>query len=620
MSTSEGSKIRMLSTHVANQIAAGEVVERPAAAVKELLENAIDAGASRIDLVITAGGRKLISIADNGVGMNRDDAIMAPERQATSKISSLEDIEQITTLGFRGEALASIASVSRFTLRTRRQQDLSGTEVTIVGGKLQDVTDCGCPAGTCIEVRDLFFNVPARRNFLRAYVTEQAHIRNIFIIQAIAYPQIAFSLKCDGDLIHQLPAAASLHDRILDLQGEDDFNRLVPVDSTVHDIHIYGFAGLPNWTRGDRNGQFIYINHRAAIAPVVLAAITEAYPKLEENRKPILYLFIDLAPDQVDVNVHPTKREVRFRNLAQIREAVITAITSAFSQAGIFSSPPTPSTPSTFSDSPQNTPSWTPPAPIPTPSFPPATIPPSAPVRPAPTFDFSPSPKAAFTATPSASTQPSPTTDSADFPETVVQMPSGSPWTQFRILGRLSPGYIVLETNDGYTLVDPSAAHERVLYEKLRGLSEQSERLSQALLIPQTIEMKPLDHRRVESVLPTLTEMGFEIHPFGKDAFIVQAVPDILSATSCEAILLDTAQALEDAPHGHRKHEKWREELVAKAASRAAVRTAGSLSPKELHAIIMDLAACEMPYTSPSGRPTMLFTSFRELHRRFGHS
>ena len=239
----EGSKIRLLSANVANKIAAGEVVERPASVVKELLENAVDAGATRVDIVVTAGGRNLISVSDDGSGMPRDDAIMAVERQATSKISDVDDIEHISTLGFRGEALASIASVSRFTLRTRTRANDVGTEVTISGGKMQDVKECGCPEGTTIEVRDLFFNVPARRKFLRAYQTEQAHIRNTFVVQSIAYPNIAMSLKSDGDYAYRLPAAETLHDRLIDIVGHEELERMVPVDLEPRGIHVHGYAG-----------------------------------------------------------------------------------------------------------------------------------------------------------------------------------------------------------------------------------------------------------------------------------------------------------------------------------------------------------------------------------------
>ena len=624
MSTTEGSKIRMLSTTVANKIAAGEVVERPAAAVKELLENALDAGATRIDVVVTAGGRKLISVADNGSGMNRDDAIMAPERQATSKIREVDDIEHIATLGFRGEALASIASVSRFTLSTRRPADDFGTEVTIIGGTMMDVKDCGCPPGTCIEARDLFFNVPARRNFLRSFQTEQAYIRNMFVIHAIAYPHIAMSLKCDGDVAYQLAPAESLHDRLLELIGHEELERLVPVDTTLGLVHVHGYAGIPTWTRADRNGQYVYINNRPATAPAIQNAINQAYPHLDNDRKPVLYLFIDLPPEQVDVNVHPTKREVRFRCIADVRDAVIAALTAALNRSGT----PMPANPAALPHEPDRgtvptmppPPAWNQLGTSPTPTFssfrmPPAETHPAAspPVRPAPSFPFeAPSPET-FGGAPFTPASASEESEGG----LIIEIPSGAPWTRFRVVGRLSTGYALLETNDGYTVLDPAAAHERVLYEKLMGLAGDAHPASQRLLIPQTVELKPLDSRRIENILPILQEMGFGIEPFGKDTFVIDSLPDIIADVSCDAVLLDTATALEEAGN-KRGRERWREEIVAKAASRAAVRTCRALSPKELNAIILDLAICSMPYTSPTGRPTMIYTSFRELDRRFG--
>lgn len=614
----------MLSTHVANKIAAGEVVERPASVVKELLENALDAGATRLDIVITAGGRKLVSVADNGSGMNRDDAIMAPERQATSKIKDVDDIEHIATLGFRGEALASIASVSRFTLSTRRHEDDFGTEVTLAGGKMLDVKDCGCPPGTCIEVRDLFFNVPARRNFLRSFQTEQAYIRNTFLVHAIAHPHVAMSLKCDGEMAYQLAPCETLHDRIMEIAGHEEMDRLVPLDYTLGVVRVFGYAGIPSWTRTDRNGQRIYINRRPATAPVVQHAISEAYPKLEGERKPIIYLFIDLPPEHVDVNVHPTKREVRFRNATEVRDTVIAAISKALNRSAaplpaVDNAPapypegpsaPNRATPGGFASMPA---SW---GGSPSTAFrmpaPDIIAAASPPVRPAPSFQFE---------TPSSETfsGPSPIPPHSEPNEegAIITMPSGAPWTRFRIIGRLSTGYAILETNDGYTVLDPAAAHERVLYEKLTGESGSTPCASQRLLIPQSVDMKPLDFRRIENILPVLHEMGFGIEPFGKETFIVDAMPDVLSTASCEAVLIDTATAFEEAGT-KRSQDHWRQELIAKAASRAAVRTTRPLSPQELTSIIVELAGCNMPYTSPSGRPTMIYTSFRELDRRFG--
>ncbi len=620
----EGSKIRLLSTNVANKIAAGEVVERPASVVKELVENSIDAGAKRIDVEVTAGGRNLISISDDGSGMSRDDAIMSTERQATSKIKDVDDIERISTLGFRGEALASIASVSRFTVKTRTSSSNIGTEITIAGGKMLDVKDCGCPEGTTIEVRDLFFNVPARRKFLRSYQTELAHIRNTFIIQAIAHPNLAFSLKNDGDYTYHLAAAESLRDRILDVIGYEEIERMLPVDFTAGNIHVHGFAGTPNWTRTDNLGLRVFINRRPATAPFLQVAIRQAYPRLEENKRPVVYLFIDLPPTDVDVNVHPTKREVRFRHIGNVRDAVIAALSSSLSSSGIQTGVPEaggesadenvwPSVPQHDVPKAQrenrseafNTDKFQPTSSV--------SIPWTAqPVRPAPRLQIDTTGKSSF---PDPASVPYPHHKNTD--ETFIEAPEGAPWIRFRIIGQLASGFVLLETEDGYTVLDPAAAHERVIYEKLLSYTAQTAEASQRLLIPQTVHLSPLDANRIEKIIPVLEEMGFCIELFGKDTFKIDSMPAPISSAPCEAVLINTANALEEAGT-KRGRNKWKEEIVAKAASRTAVSTAKPLSGRELMSIISQLTQCEMPYTSPSGRPTMIYTSNRELNRRFG--
>ena len=657
----------MLTTHVANKIAAGEVVERPASVLKELLENSLDAGATRVDVAATAGGRKLISVADNGCGMNRDDALMAPERQATSKIQDVDDIEKIDTFGFRGEALASIAAVSRFTLCTRRQGDDCGTEITIAGGRMLDVKDCGCPAGTLIEVRDLFFNVPARRNFLRAFQTEQAHIRNIFVLHAVANPGVAMSLKLDGDLVHQLAPCENLLDRIRELFGAEEADVLLGVDHSAGRIRVFGYAGVPAFSRNDRGGQRVYVNRRPATAATVQAAISAAYPRMDGERKPVVFLFIDLPPEQVDVNVHPTKREVRFRNNFEVRDAVIAALrkalgaasedgalggaafggsvgngigsgigsggeSGAFDENGFHSAPcstpfnmPPCASPYSAPYSPHNAPHNAPP-PIPRRfDFPPH--------NPSETRSFGAGFGAGFgtgfgagsnrvAATPGfspadASGAAAGDSDAPD--EAFVSAPSGAPWARFRVVGRLAPGFVLLETDDGLVVLDPSAAHERVIYERLVGKldADGARAASQPLLFPQTVEMAPLDFRRIEAVLPELRELGFGIDPLEKKAFLIDALPGIVSAAPCREILLDIAEAFEQAGP-RRGKEKLHEELIAKAASKAAVRVAGALSGAALCAIISDLVRCEMPYASPAGRATMHLVSFNELNRRFG--
>lgn len=642
MSNDSPSVIRMLPLDVANKIAAGEVVERPASVVKELMENAIDAGATRIDLTVTAGGRKLVSVADNGSGMCRDDALMAPERQATSKIRTIEDVEKIATMGFRGEALASIASVSRFTLRTRRAEDDAGTEVVILGGTTTDVRDCGTPPGTVIEVRDLFYNVPARRAFLRSFQTEQAHVRSMFLVHAIAWPNLALSLVCDGDPVYKLRPAATLLERLRDLFGETFMEAFVPVDYKSGDLHVHGFTGLPSNTRSDYQGQYVFVNGRPSTAPVIQAAIREAYPRLEQGRRPVTFLFIDLPPEQVDVNVHPTKREVRFRATGAVRDAVLFALDHALKgtpvtmpdDIGGFGAPSETVPPATPAPAPQAAPA-APLAPEPFQTafafkpiddrtFRPAGAPADPPPENKPVSADSPFTPlvlpgaAAPTAKPVAPVVPPSPPSAPVAPSGYSADPPAAPWTKFRLVGCLSSGYALLETEGGYTVVDPSAAHERVLYERLLRNTAAAESPSQTLLLPQTVEMAPLDAQRIRTCLPILADMGFEIEDFGGDSFLVQSMPEALAGSDAKAILEETAQALEEAgPAKGRKH--WKEEIVAATASKSAVRTRKPLDERELVPILMELAACRMPYATSDGRPTMIYTSLRELNRKFGH-
>ncbi|MDD4018479.1 MAG: DNA mismatch repair endonuclease MutL [Kiritimatiellae bacterium] len=593
--------VRLLPIHVANKIAAGEVVERPASVVKELLENAIDAGASRIDVTVTAGGRKLIEVRDNGCGMGRDDALLSIERQATSKIRDVDDIEQIDTLGFRGEAIPSIASVSRFLLKTRRQESEAGTELSVTGGSLQDVREVGVPVGTTIEVRDLFFNVPARRKFLRAYQTEQAHIRSAFTLHALAHPELGVSLTADGREIVRLPQGATLEERVRDLFGAEFCAGLRPVGKTVNGVRVSGFAGLPNITRNDRSEQYVFINRRPATAPVIAYALREAYPPLEGDRKPIILLFVELPPDQVDVNVHPTKREVRFRRPADVREALILAIGEALGvkrQAAVVAPPPPPEAPASLRTLVPEA-AAKPPAAFP---YPADTLPPSSSIpHPA---SFSPPP---LPAVPTGSGLP-----------LFAAPEDGSPWRWCRVLGQVANRYLLLETDGGYVTVDPCAARERVLYERLMsGRRADGQTVSQQLLLPETVQLAPADAARLRKYLPVVQEMGFGIVDFGSDHFLVEALPEILGGVSCRELLGNIAHDLENAGT-RRGSEKWREELVAKAACRTASGGTGTLSNEEAEQLVTALAATRMPYTCPRGRPTMIFTSYRELERKFG--
>jgi DNA mismatch repair protein MutL len=620
--------IRLLPVQVANKIAAGEVVERPASAVKELVENALDAGAAHIEVLVTAGGRKLIEVRDDGLGMNRDDALLCIERQATSKLRDVDDIERIATLGFRGEALPSIASVSRFTLATCRRGETVGTELTVIGGRLQDVKDAGVPPGTTVAVRDLFFNVPARRKFLRAYETEQAHIRTVFILHALAHPEAGMLLKADGREVYRLPAGSSLEDRVRDLFGAEFVAALRPVDRTIGGVRVHGFAGLPTFTRADRTEQYIFVNRRPASAAVIPYALREAYPPLETDRKPVVLLFVELDPELVDVNVHPTKKEVRFRRPADVREAIIAAVSGALGHTPRRTLAPPAANESAALPSLPAPPRENPAQPLPWPlergtrSTECGASSAECGVRSAESGaqgekrDVSDA-KSGTSASDSAFRVPH---SALDTPQSAFHTPQSdaSPWKWCRVLGQIGGLYVLLETDAGYVVLDPRAAHERVLYERLLEAEKSGAVKSQRLLLPETVKLPPEDATRVRRHLALLQSMGFGVDDFGDDHFVIDALPEEVRAAPRRELLLDIAHDLETAG-ARRGSEKWREEAVVRAACRTAVAGRQSeLAPQELTQLVSDLARCRMPYTCPRGRPTMILTPYRELARKFG--
>ena len=593
-------KIRVLPVHVANKIAAGEVVERPASVLKELVENALDAGATQLDVSVTAGGRKLIAVNDNGCGMNRDDALLCIEAQATSKIQDVDDIEHIDTLGFRGEALAVIASVSRFKLTTCESDDEVGTEVTVAGGKIQDVRDVGCPVGTRIEVRDLFFNVPARRKFLRTHQTELAHVRSGFMVQALACPRAGLCLNVDGREIYRLAGEGEFEDRLCDLFGPEYSENLVPVRHEGGSLTISGYISQPAWSRADRDEQFIYVNRRATSAALIGYAIREAYRTcMPKDRHPAVFLHVGIDPGQVDVNVHPTKREVCFRKPGEVRDVLIAAMDSALGSNG------TPGFTGTLQSEPKTRPGGT-------------GIQmrienlPETPVFHYPRAQHVPADDGGMAFAPQNDAPPASKVAPADEDNTF-----DSPWSWCRVVGLVGGKFVVLETEDGYIVMDPRAAHERVLYERFLADVAKDKVSSQSMLIPETVELQPRDALRVRKQVDLLKSMGFGVSEFGGDAFVVDAMPAYFSDASSTSLLLEVAAGLETA--GARKGQgRWREEAVAKAACHAAVNSRDKLKREEIEQLVVDLARTAMPYTCPRGRPTLIFTSFKELGNKFG--
>lgn len=593
-------RIQVLADEVINKIAAGEVVDRPASVLKELMENALDAGATSIEVELVAGGRTAVVVADDGSGMSRDDALLSVERHATSKIRDVHDIEHVATLGFRGEALAAIASVSRFTLSTRPAAADAGTELVISGGRMLEVRETGAPAGTTIAVRNLFFNVPARRKFLRTEQTEMAHARQIFLLYALSHPEVALRLRVDDREVYQLSGGASLEERVRALFGPDLLAGLRPVQGSGEGVRVRGLASLPQVTRGDRSEQYIFVNGRPASAPVVGHAVQEAYQALiPRGRYPVLFLFLEVDPGDVDVNVHPTKKEVRFRQSSAIRDALINALRSAVT----LTAPGQAAAVGAVREF-LGTAKTTPLLEVPDlPSLPAFSYPRLAPPGEAPRPN-APPPMADERAVPDA-----PAADQTDSRQ--------APWSWCRILGQVGGLYVVLETEDGLILMDPHAAHERINFERfMRELKAHTVK-AQGLLQPETIDLPPERALTVRRNLELLQHMGFGISEFGGDTFIVDAMPLCLGPASARSVLADVAATL-DQGGARGGTERWAEDQVAMAACKASVKARDRLTLQEIEQLVLDLARAEMPYTCPHGRPTLIFMGFQELRRKFG--
>ena len=606
--------IRVLPLHVANKIAAGEVVERPASVVKELVENAIDAGARTIRITISQGGRKLVAVQDDGCGMTRDDAVLSLERQATSKILDVNDIEEIDTLGFRGEAIPSIASVSRFTITTRRRDSDEGTLVQVNAGELAEVRSAGCPPGTLVEVRDLFCNVPARRKFLRAYVTEENHVKQVFTVHALAHPSIGFSLTVDGRELYRLAPSAAISDRVLDLFGRDFTAELLQIpDDGNGGVRVTGYVERPNLNQPTRRDQYVFVNGRPATAASISYALREAYPRRPGDVRPAVILFIDLPPNQVDVNVHPTKREVRFRDNSAVKMAITTAIERALRTQTSVSAPAVP-----IAD--HSTP------PSPAPAVAPEAIqsaehlsvqPTIKPETPAPTPAPLPAPFLAPTA--AVADKPSAAPIAAPVQVEFAVAPDSTasrPWKWFRYLAQTARGFLLLETDAGLVTVNPRAARERIVYERLVASSAASDAASQTLLIPETIHLSPGDAARLTAALPAVRSMGFAVEPFGRDTFKVDAVPQLLGGLSAGAVLSTIARDL--AESGTRRGgARWREELIAKSVAKSYAGASRAVTEEGAVQLVEDLCAARMPYICPRGKPTLFFISNQELNRKF---
>ena len=612
--------VRVLPLHVANKIAAGEVVERPASVVKELVENALDAGARKISVSVTQGGRKLIAVQDDGCGMTKDDAVLSLERQATSKIRDVTDIEKIDTLGFRGEAIPSIAAVSRFTLTTRRADDDEGTLIQVNAGILAEVRTAGCPPGTLVEVRDLFCNVPARRKFLRAYATEESHVREVFTVHALAHPSVGFSLSVDGRELYRLAPADNLADRIRELFGDEFLANALTLGGNQtfghSNIHVSGLIEMPNLSTPTRRDQYVFVNGRPATSASIAYALREAYQRRAGDTRPAAVIFIELPPNQVDVNVHPTKREVRFRDNVAVKSAIMEAIGEALTNR-----PATAALPNGDCSS-EHSSIATSEHPSPAASSSPkagqelsandqmlrhldapmnSRIPAQAPLK---------------RDCPAASPVPQPVPVETEF----VLSDDGKrskPWQWFKFLAQSASGYLLVETDSGIVTINPHAARERIAYEKLLQTSNAKPQTSnvQPLLIPETVHLSPVNAARIKASLPTIVAMGFQLEEFGRDTFKIDAVPQLIGSLSPSAILSTIAGDLSES--GAKRGDRWREELIAKSIAKSFAGASLVLTEDGAIQLVEELCLCRMPYVCPRGKPVMIFTSTRELDRKF---
>jgi DNA mismatch repair protein MutL len=600
------SRIHLLPETVASQVAAGEVVERPASVIKELVENSLDAGATKIEVAIRRGGISYLRVTDDGHGMDRDDALLCLERHATSKIRSGADLSAIRTLGFRGEALPSIASVSRFRLATREHQALAGTEVIVNGGTIETVRDGGDAPGTQIEVRSLFFNLPARRKFLRTENTEAHHIEHQLHVQAIGHPQTGFTYIQDERLVYQLPPTRSLLERIRNLCGAALANELLEVPEFERDgLRVAGYIGRAGFSRSSRQQQLIFLNGRAVENSTLNFALREGYhTALMKGQHPVTFLFLDLDPAAVDVNVHPAKREVRFRDGSSVRDILCEAIRRTLESDR-------KDWTSAFRNSPPSAPEPSSAPPVPPSALAPDESPPLIPEREqhALRHDWS-------------ELQPSPLPPQSAEPERTYTPPPEPPPApgsaiDFKILGVLGKLYVLMENSTGLVLVDQHAAHERILFEEMRHRMETQGVPTQRLLLPLTLQVTPKDADWIMRHLELLQRAGLALEPFGPGSFKIDALPTFLRPSDPSQLLHDVIDELRDTS-AQTSRLRLGEDMIAKTVCRHAVKANDVLREPELVRLIQDLLACDLPYCCPHGRPTMIQISYGELEKKFG--
>ena len=596
------SKIRVLTEGTINKIAAGEVIENPSSVVKELVENSLDAGASEITVEIHGGGRQLIRVTDNGCGMTADDALLCLERHATSKIKDVEDLQHLETMGFRGEAIPSIAAVSKFTLLTcpMETESAQGICLRVEGGHILDYSPASCPKGTKVEIKNLFYNVPVRKKFQRSPAYDNQETLKILSHLALGYPQIKFSLISNQEILlsTKKPTTEDFQiqfgERIKDVLGEDFYRQLIPFSGAKDQISIQGFIGLPAFTRQNRTGQYVFINRRSITSSLISFAVRDGFgPILDSKRYPVFLMHLSLPGSLVDVNVHPQKREVRLRNEQLLKELIIQSTEKALQKAPFSLSEP-------YVDRGEET-----------------SLPTFLTSRlqedPAPVFRLSPCPSNYGIRADFKTLQ----TQDASFFTEEKPTPASNP----QIFATL-PGFLIIDSKsfpngqgDGFCVVNQHHAHHRVLYEQLS--KKTGDLLTyQSLLIPYSIETSPTETLSLKENLTALNQLGISIKEFGPNAFMIDALPSYFGNTNVEAFVENMLAALNlsESPQVFRREQT---RLIALAASKAAVSKNKKLEPAEAQNLLKLLAQCENPFQCPLGKPIIIPITTQELNSRF---
>jgi DNA mismatch repair protein MutL len=605
-------KITLLPDNIANQIAAGEVIQRPASAVKELLENAVDADATEIKLLINDAGKSLVQVIDNGSGMSETDARMSFERHATSKIKTIEDLFHIRTMGFRGEALASIAAVAQVELKTKRDEDETGVYIEVDNSTVRLQEPIAAPPGTSIAMKNLFFNVPARRNFLKSNAAEMRHIVDEFTRVAMSFPEILFTMTANNQQLFHLEAG-SLKQRIVQLLGNNYNAKLVSVKEDTDYMNIYGFVGKPETAKKTRGDQYFFVNNRFIKSPYLNHAVMNAYQEMiPSDSFPLYVLFIDLDPTVVDVNVHPTKQEIKFEDEKIIYAFVQAAVKHALAQFSV-----TPTLDFELDSSIQQLSSIQQPF---------TEEKKSAAASGSIFKGFTQKHQAHFIEKsdrnelkhwrdfygpgdqkPEGISQ---STDAAHIPNLISQASANLELTQ------LLNTYITISSGNGFLLIHQQAAHERVVYEQLKAASKDKPVAAQRSMFPATLELAPADTAILQEIMTDLQQLGYLIEPFGKNTFVIQGTPaDVESGNEKHVIDI----LLEQFKHfsNEVKFSK-REKLIRSLARQQSIKTGVRLTEREMRQLVNDLFACEQSNATPDGTPTYLEFKQEQLENMFG--